>query len=336
MRLPSMAGRRRIWRINEGDFLQVIVSINATLRLWPAKGKGSATIVDLVRDFHVESEAENSSLTRKIKALRYGLSLEANPQRRNRYGAAPIERIAFYGDEGDKMRPRVHTFLKLALIWTIMSASLIGCMDSTHDFEIRFRDVQGLHKGNSVYFEGAVIGEVQKVAYTDSGVFLVSVSIQEEFASAATDASRFYIDGNPENTAQKVIRVVQLGKGGNPIEEDAVVDGHTKYAVLYHQFAYQLGQNLTLFEAGINEFLRELQGFPTDAQIEELEKQLDDIIADLKNMSNEMKYKLEKDILPLLREKIEELRKSLEGTGQEEDLGPIDRKMDAINQELRV
>ena len=234
------------------------------------------------------------------------------------------------------MLARVHTVLKLALIWAILSASLIGCMDSTHDFKIRFSDVHGLHKGNSVYFEDTVIGDVRKVAYTDSGVFLVSVTIQEEFASAATDAARFFIDGDPENTTQKVIRVVHLGKVGNPIEEDAVIEGQTKYAVLYEQFAYQLGQNLTIFEAGINEFLRELQGFSTDEQIEELEKQLDAIMADMGRMTREMKHTLETEILPLLRQKIEELRKRLEGTGQEEDLGPIDQKMDAINRELSV
>ena len=240
------------------------------------------------------------------------------------------------GDKGDKMLPRVRTFLKLALIWAILSASLIGCMDSTHDFRIRFGDVHGLHKDNSVYFEGVVIGEVQKVAYSDSGVFLVSVSIQEEFASAATDTARFFIDGDPENSTQKVIRVIQLGKADKPIEEDAVIEGQTKYAVLYEQFAYQLGQNLTLFEAGINEFLRELQGFSTDEQIEELEKQLDAIMADVGRMTREMKHELETEIIPLLRQKIEELRKRLENTGQEEDLGPIDQKMDAINRELRV
>jgi hypothetical protein len=262
--------------------------------------------------------------------------LESQSSSKNRHGATPIKHITLWGDKGDKMLAQVHTVLKFALTWAILSASLIGCMNSTHDFKIRFRDVHGLHKGNSVYFEDTVIGDVRKVAYTDSGVFLVSVSIQEEFASAATDAARFFIDGDPENSTQKVIRVVQLGKGGNLIEEDAVIEGQTKYAVLYEQFAYQLGLNLTIFEAGINEFLRELQGFSTNEQIEELEKQLDEIIADLANMSREMKHKLENDILPLLREKIEALRKSLEGTGQEEDLGPIDQKMDTINRELSV
>lgn len=234
------------------------------------------------------------------------------------------------------MRPCVHTFHKLALIWAILSASLIGCLDSTHDFRIRFSDVHGLHKGNRVYFEDTLIGDVRKVAYQDSGVFLVSVSIQEEFASAATDTARFFIDRDPENSTKRVIRVVQLGKGGNPIEEAAVIEGQTKYVVLYEQFAYQLGRNLTLFEAGINEFLRELQAFSTDEQIEKLEKQLDAIIADMGRMTREMKHELETEILPLLRQKIEELRKRLEGTGQGEALGPIDQKMDAIDRELSV
>lgn len=234
------------------------------------------------------------------------------------------------------MLPQVNTLLKLALIGVMFSVSIIGCMDSTHDFKIRFRDIQGLRKGNPVYFDESVIGDVKGVAYTDSGVFLVSVSIQEEFASAATDTSQFYIDGDPQNRAQKAIRVVQLEKSGHRIEEGTIVDGHTKYAVLYDQFAYQLGQNLTIFESGINEFLRALKGISESEQIEELEKQLDDIIADLGHMSSEMKYKIENEILPLLREKIEELRKSLDGTGLEKDLGPIDRKMDEINEALRI
>jgi len=61
------------------------------------------------------------------------------------------------------MQAQVHTVLKFALTWAILSASLIGCMDSTHDFKIRFRDVHGLHKGNSVYFENTVIGNIEEL-----------------------------------------------------------------------------------------------------------------------------------------------------------------------------
>lgn len=234
------------------------------------------------------------------------------------------------------MPPRLNTFLTHAFLSALVVASINGCGDGMHDFKIRFNDVHGLHKGDPVYLEETVIGSVEKVDYTEAGVFLVSVAVQGEFASAATDASRFFIDANPQKIDQKAIRIVQLGRGGNPIEEDAVVDGRTKYAVLYEQFAYQLGQNITILESGINQFLRELQGFPSDEQMREIEKQLDDIIAELGSMSREMRHKLESEILPLLREKIEELRKSLEGSGREEDLEPLDRKMEAIDKALRV
>jgi len=239
-------------------------------------------------------------------------------------------------NEGDKMLPHVKPLLKLALIGVVLSAFITGCFDGTHDFKIRFGDVHGLRKGDPVYFEESVIGNVEAIEYTDAGLFLVSVSIQKDFASSATDKSKFYVDAEPQRIEQKLIRVVQLEKGGNKIEEDAIVDGHTKYAVLYEQFAYQLGKNISIFESGINEFLRALQGFSTDEQMKEIERQLDDIIADLGNMSREMKFKLENEILPLLREKIEDLRKNLEGTGQEEEIEHLDRKMETIKDTLSV
>ena len=238
--------------------------------------------------------------------------------------------------EGYKMPPRIKTFFKRSFLTALLVASVCGCADGTHDFQIRFHDVRGLHKGNPVYLDESIIGSVEKVDYTEDGVFLVRVAIQEEFASTATDASRFFIDTNPQKRDQMAIRVVPLGRGGNPIAEDAVVDGSTKYAVLYEQFAYLLGQNITVLESGINEFLKALQGVPSDGQIREIERQLDEIIAGLGRMSREMKHQLEREILPLLREKIEELRKSLEGSGREEDLEPLDRKMEAIDKELRI
>jgi ABC-type transporter Mla subunit MlaD len=228
----------------------------------------------------------------------------------------------------------IKTFWKLSCTGAILFAYLTGCADGMHDFKIRFDNVYGLQKGAPVYFEESVIGNVEKVEYTDDGHFLVSVAIQPEFASAATAASRFYIDADPQKGAQKVIRVVQLEPGGQPIAEDAVVDGHTRYAVLYEQFARQLGQNIADLESGINAFLNELQGIPADEQIKEIERQLDAIIANLGGMSREMKDRLENEILPLIKEKIEDLRKRLEGSGREEALDPLDEKMDTIDDRL--
>jgi hypothetical protein len=53
-------------------------------------------------------------------------------------------------------------------------------------------------------------------------------------------------------------------------------------------------------------------------------------------MGREMKYRLEHEILPLLREKIDELRRSLEQEDREDVLEPIDRKMDRIDKALKI
>jgi ABC-type transporter Mla subunit MlaD len=225
---------------------------------------------------------------------------------------------------------------KRALVGAVLSVLVLGCFNGTHDFTIRFDDVQGLKKGDPVYFQASRIGKVETVRYTDAGRFRVAVAIDKEFSTAATDASRFYIDRDTEDPGRRRIRIVQLEPGGRPIEEGAVVEGRTKYAVLYEQFAHQIGKNITVLESGINAFLNDLQGFSSEEQIAEFEKQLDAILADLGHMSREMQYRLEHEILPLLRDKLEELRRRLEGSGQEEALEPLERKMDAIDDRLRV
>ncbi len=224
----------------------------------------------------------------------------------------------------------------LALAIVLLALTVFGCFNGTHDFTIRFEDGHGLKTGDPVYFEESLIGEVAAVEYTDAGIFLVNVALQREFASAATDASRFYIDTAPQNGTQKRVQVAQMAPGGTPVEEGAVVDGHTKYAVLYEQFAHRLGKNITILESGINEFLEALQGISTEEQIAQLDRQLDAIIADLGKMSRDMQYRLEHEILPLFREKLEELRKRLEGTAKDEDLDRLERKMETIDDSLRV
>ena len=226
--------------------------------------------------------------------------------------------------------------MRSLILSTLAALTIFGCFNGTHDFTIRFEDVHGLKTGDPVYFEDSPIGEVAAVEYTDAGLFLVSVALQKEFASAATDASRFYIDADPQKPAQKRVRLVRMAPGGTTIEEGAVVDGHTKYAVLYEQFVHRLGQNITILESGINDFLKALQGISTEEQIAQLERQLDAIIADLGEMSRDMQYRLEHEILPLFREKLEELRKRLEGTAKDEDLDRLERKMEAIDDSLSV
>jgi hypothetical protein len=225
---------------------------------------------------------------------------------------------------------------RLLLLQTITAIVFLGCIDTTHDFKIRFEDINGLRKGNKVFFKETAIGDVEKIEYTDAGIFLVSVSVKEQYASATTDGCEFYVDEEPPKSSQKIIRMVQLGEDGIQLKEGAVVDGNSKYSVFYGQFAFQLAQNINILESGANEFLRELKGLSANKQIKVIEKQLSKIIDDSVNMSIEMKKKLELEILPFLRKKIEELRKGLKKTGEEEKLRHIDQKIRMITDRLKV
>lgn len=225
---------------------------------------------------------------------------------------------------------------RLLLLQTITAILFSGCIDTAHDFKIRFDDINGLRKGNKVFFKETAIGDVEDIEYTDAGIFLVSVSVKEQYASRTTDGCEFYVDEEPPKSARKVIRMVQLGEDGIQLKEGAVVDGNSKYSVFYSQFAFHLAQNINILKSGANEFLRELKGLSANKQIKVIEKQLSKIIDDSGNMSIEMKKKLELEILPSLRRKIEELRKGLKKTGEEEKLQHIDQKIQMITDRIKV
>lgn len=225
---------------------------------------------------------------------------------------------------------------KLFLLQALISILFFGCTEATHDFNIRFNSINGLLKGSQVHFMDTVIGDVKNIEYTDSGSYLVDVSLKKEFAPTVTDLCKFYIDEDSSESAKKIIRVVRLEDGGNQIKEGDIVDGTSKYSVIYDQFSHQLSQKIYNFETEINDFFEELKDFSENEQINEIERQLDKILDDLGSMSLEMKNKLELEVLPYLREKIEELRKRLEKNGQEDKLQYVDQKIEIISDNLQI
>lgn len=224
--------------------------------------------------------------------------------------------------------------MRLVILPVFTAILFAACIDHTLEFKIRFDRVRDLHKDAPVLLDETPIGKVKEIAY-DSGDYLVGVAIEERFTAAATDASRFYIDTGSEPGGGPVVRVIQTAKNGNRIEAGAVVEGQSKYAALYGHFARRFRQNLNSIESELDAFFQELKAFSESEQIKEIEKKLNDIIADLGDMSAEMKHKLETEILPFIKQQIEELRRRLEKTGEEEKLKYVDRKIELISVRLR-
>ena len=83
-----------------------------------------------------------------------------------------------------------------------------------------------------------------------------------------------------------------------------------------------------------NEFVEGLKDLSESEQIKQIERQLDKILAEIKNLSTETKYKLETEILPRIKEQIEELKRRLERIGKEEKLEYVEQKIEKISAKL--
>jgi len=217
---------------------------------------------------------------------------------------------------------------------TITSLVLTGCTGTTHNFMIRFNDIEGLRKNDQVFFDQTPIGVVKDVEYTDTGGYLVKVAVKDQYSSLPKDSSMFYIDSNPENESQRAVRIIQIQDDGNTIEKNATVEGQTKYVAIYGQIANKFRKNVRVMESEINEFFKKIQNLSEDEQIKQLERQLDKILSEIENLSVQMKHKLETEILPRIKEQIEELRRRLGEIGKEEKLKYVDQKIETISAKL--
>jgi len=211
---------------------------------------------------------------------------------------------------------------------------MIGCIETTHNFKVRFNDILGLRKNDQVYFDKTAIGKVTDIEYTDTGNYLVSVAVENQFSSLPKDTSTFYIDSNPDSESEKALRIIQFKDGGSKIEKKAIVEGQSKYAAIYGQIANTFYKNIYVMESEIDEVFKGLQSVSESEQIKQIERQLDKILVELDHMSVKMRYKFRTEILPNIYEQIEKLRRRLEVIGKEEKLKYVDQKMETIYAEL--
>jgi len=218
----------------------------------------------------------------------------------------------------------------------LLVAILLGCSAFDHQFRIRFETIDGLVKADPVFFEDTAIGRVNDIEYTDAGHFLVEVSIEDRFSSWPTRSSTFTIGANPNTEGRMAVRIIPGADGGEKITKNAVVKGESRHIALYKKITGDLFGSVHEFGSGIEAFLQTLQDYPTDEQIEALERELDRILSEIENMGARMKQKLELDVLPRLREKLDRLRRSLEPAGEEEKLQRVEEKLKAISEKIHV
>jgi paraquat-inducible protein B len=218
---------------------------------------------------------------------------------------------------------RILTVLMLALL-------LWACKEDALHIKVRYDHIQGLQEGDRVLFQQNHIGAVTGVFYSVDGDYLVDVSIKRHFANAATEDSKFFIIGDPENMGKKAVKVVQTKTAGAPLQDHSIVEGSTRSSPAFGQMSEGLERGLEGFNKQFEQFFDDLRSLPESEEFKKLERELERLAEEMKQASGLAKKEIEKEVLPRLKEEIEKLRERLEKLGREKEVEPLETKMEEM------
>lgn len=218
---------------------------------------------------------------------------------------------------------------KIAIL-LIVSIISLGCTAKNFNLVVRFDHIDGLKSNDSVFFENSRIGKVDEVTYTKKGDYLVKLMIHKAYTNEATEHVRFFIVSDPENNGRNALEMIQIIKGGKPLQNNTVLQGSTQSSVMIERLEKDLKRGMESFRKEFNEFAEELKKIPESDAYKRLEDELANLYEKMKQSGKEVREMIQKEILPRLEQELENLRKRLHEKGREDELKPLEIKMDEI------
>jgi len=212
----------------------------------------------------------------------------------------------------------------------IVSIIGLGCEAENLNLFIRFDHIDGLKSNDSVIFETNRIGKVDEVTYTKKGDYLVELMIHKAYMNEVTEHVRFFIVSDPQYNGRSVVEMIQILKGGKPLQNNTVLEGSNKSSAIIERLEKDLEKGMESFRKELNEFAEELKKIPDSEAFKKLEDELADIYEIMKQSGKEVREMIQKEILPRLEQELENLRKRLHEKGREDELKPLEIKMEEI------
>jgi len=150
---------------------------------------------------------------------------------------------------------------------------LLACAGKDLRLKIRYNQIYGLDENSRVLFDQNQIGDVNRAFYQKDGRYIVQVKIKENFTNAATEHSRFFIIRDPQREGKKAVGVIQIRKGGNPLEDGSVVEGSSRSSVMFGEMWQQFEKELDNVKEHL-QMKKKLEEFERKSEVELLENQL--------------------------------------------------------------
>lgn len=196
-------------------------------------------------------------------------------------------------------------------------------MNADLDFIIKFDSVEGLKKGGRVIYEKQPIGRVDEIVYTEQGIFLVNVSIKKEFANRATKSTLFVIDGESH---EKFVKLILADEPGIQLVEGEIVKGSSQLEGVKRELKNKLSDSVSLFAESINNVIANIDEESIETQIKYFESELDNLVEQAIKMSETKKQRLDREVIPELKEKLDKLEQSLKEQEMEQEFERLNKK----------
>ena len=221
------------------------------------------------------------------------------------------------------MVKKISMLLLVALVF-------LGCKETGFNLKVRYDHIQGLNEGDRVIFEQNHIGQVAGIFYSQEGYYLVDVVIRKDFASAATNNSKFFITRDPEKEGKKAVEIVQSPRGGTLLTDGATVIGTAKASSRSNQLWGDFGKTLDDLKKQLEEFADDLRKIPESEEFKKLEKELERLLEEMKKSGDKAREKIEKEVLPRIKREMEKLKERLRRLGGEEEVKPLEVQMEKL------
>ena len=214
---------------------------------------------------------------------------------------------------------------------TIMiSLLLAACFETDFPIQVIFDHPEGLEKGGRVLLNGKSIGSVTSVLQDKDGRWIAGLSIRKTTAPEITENSRFVITEDPEASRKMAIEVFQSKPGGDPLPKNSLVKGSTRMSGLLYRMQKDLDSMVDSFKEAFDTLSEELRGIPESQAAKKLEKELEGLYKIMKESSKTGRDRFKEEILPKLKEELDELKKRLDQLGREKEYKTLEIQFEKI------
>jgi vacuolar-type H+-ATPase subunit I/STV1 len=171
---------------------------------------------------------------------------------------------------------------------------------------------------------------VDAISYSEGGGYIADVKIDKGFTKAVTEHSRFFVINNPSEKGRKAIEMIKVAEGGVPLQQGAIIEGSTRFALLLGLMGDDFGKVMSEVSRKINKLADEIKQIPESREIKKLEDYLKELKEKMKKTGTGFREKIQKQVLPRLQKEIEKLKERLRKFGREKEVEPLEVKMEEL------